>query len=310
MRGAIAAALVLAVATPGAAQTSAECAAFWDLASDLVGQTRSAGPVDRPAIRVGPGGCVASDIRLDGGPRTEFRIARIAWSGTGFDRMLADGLPPTSLKVSAKGIRVIPRTGQPVFDYAFGKQSIRGAVDLEIAASWDATAKALTLETLELDFPAENRIGVSATLEGIDLTDRDSIEASAATAAITEAFTRIETRGLFESYVLMALAPALLTEDEDPEAQVQALKVRANTLVGIAPSALLPQASKDALRRLISVMPNPNGTLAVRMTASPGLGTARGLDLSRNFVPDNFGDLWRLLDGVRLDVSYDHESLE
>ncbi len=281
------------------------CATQWSKINDLLRQADVPGAPFTQVPRQRANGCVVSDIVLPPQNRVEMRARSLAWSGSEMARFTDQGLPPTDLVIELDDLRIIPRIDDPVMDYLFQAQSVPSAIDLRMAARWDAEMGRLHLETVEADFPGDNFIRFEAEISGVDLSTQQSLAMSAGSFSVTRTLTEIRTNGLFEGYLLMAAGAPLLTGDDPPEEQVEALKSKALASIDAMPTGQVPAASKAALKRLVGDMPNPAGTITVAMSADPGLGPARFLGLALNRDLDDLSDIWPLLDGVRLDIRYE-----
>lgn len=298
---------LMAVLLAGGAQAQGfgpGCGTQWAaINSFLVDSGLTKAPVARTP-RQTAGGCAVSDIDLPGPDRLDVRARVLRWSGQGIGRFTDQGLPPTAITLGIEGLRFVPQIDDPVMDYLFRAQSVPGGIDVKLSAKWEAETGRLILETVEADFPGDNFIRHEAEVTGVDLSTRQAMEMSAGSFAITQTRTEIRTNGLFETYILMAIGAPLLTGEAPPEEQVATLKEKALADIAAMPDAIVAPASKDALQRLVGDMPNPAGTITIEMAADPGLGPARFLPLALNRDMEGLTDIWPLLDGVRLDVSY------
>lgn len=251
------------------------------------------------------GGCTARDLEIAMQGNLRIRIDKLAWSGAGFDRFVNEGVPPETLELEITAARVVPTIPDPVMQYILEEQSRLNPIDITLSSAWDATAHRLTLSALRATFRGDNEIFHSAVIESVDLSSQSALQMSAGSFSIVESTMEITSNGLFESYVLPALAAGLLSPDDDPKEQVDALKEKALEEIALFPDAIVPPASRAALRALVSDMPRPSGTLRVHMTASPGLGPARFLRLAQRSGMTDLKAIWPLLNGVELKIVYD-----
>lgn len=116
----------------------------------------------------------------------------------------------------------------------------------------------------------------------------------------------METHGLFEDYLLMALGSALLPPEGDREAAVRGVRADLSERIDDLPSKSVSKNSKAALRAMVAELPNPSGTLALSLRADPGIGPARVAGYAVTGVPELPADLWPLFQGVTLDVVWTH----
>jgi hypothetical protein len=133
---------------------------------------------------------------------------------------------------------------------------------------------------------------------------------SAAGFALTDANLSVTSHGLFESYMLLALGAAVLPYEGDMEAAVTDLKVDAARALADLPGATFAPATKEALIQLIAAMPNPRGRLDVAFRADPGFGPARFARYAVTEDPVSVADIATVLQGVVIDVGWQHEAAE
>jgi hypothetical protein len=189
-----------------------------------------------------------------------------------------DGLPPRTLEIEAAGIAILPQTGDAVLDYVFGVQSLGSPLGLRLSARWDGVQNSVIIDMAEVTFDAENRIAVTARIDGVNLTDRAMMQASADTAGLSELTVRSTFAGWFEEVALMPLAAGLLRADgTPPEGQVEALKLQAVALLDKMPADVLPSPSRDALAAFVQTLPTPRGSAQLQINARPAFGAERAL---------------------------------
>lgn len=293
------------LAQPLAAQ-STNCRAQWAKINDLLVNFGAIDTALPGLVRErANGGCRIDGIDIPADRYLTFATDRIEWSGTDMDRFVTDALPPRSLDLAISGITIRPDFGDKTLSYLNQLQNQGKEIDLSLAVSWDEAAHTLSLDGLSLSFPGDDYVRMSALVEGVDLTSHSAIQMSAGSFGLTRMTAEIRSLRLFQDYILQPFGLALLYNSDDPEARVDELKTFArNTLEGV-PSELLPPASRRALQSLVADMPTLAGTLRLDGVAKPGIGMARFLPLAvqRGRV-DSLTDLWKVLDGVRLDATY------
>lgn len=300
-------AAVLAIcllAQPLVAQ-STNCRAQWAKINDLL---INFGVIDAalPGLvrERADGGCRIDGIDIPADRYLTFATDRIEWSGTDLDRFVTDALPPRSLNLAISGITIRPDIGDKALNYLNQLQNQGKEIDLSLAVTWDEAARTLSLNRLNLSFPGDDYVHVSALVEGVDLNSLSTIQMSAGSFGLTRMTAEIRSVRLFQDYILQPFGFALLYNSDDPETRIEELKTQASDILDGMPSDLLPPASKRALLSLVADMPTPAGTLRLDAAADPGLGMARFLPLAMRRSGIAPTDLWNVLDGVRLDATY------
>jgi hypothetical protein len=299
--------LALVLAAPAGAEGlagQALCAAAWDRISALTGGVgRLAGTarqdgdwcvVEAPLVDME--GQYVPDWHMD---RLRFRGSALAW--------IADGSAvPEGLEVAVEGLRLVVQTGDARMDWLLAAQSRPNRIDATLALAWDPAAKVLRLEDLSVDFPGENRVELTASVAGVDLSSTGAAQMSATSFALTEMDLRVQTHGLFEGYLLMALGSALLPGEGDIDAAVAGLKGDLRAFVGDLPGTSFSRDSKAAMVGFVEELPNPSGDLTMRLTAKPGLGPVRLGGVAIYGVQELLADLGPLFQGVTVDVGWSH----
>lgn len=303
MRRAAATLTGLMLASPAPAQGDRTCAAAWERLTAVMAVPITADPVTSD----GEGWCAVANVGFDSG-RAYTPVAsadQIRWRAEGIGRFLADLTPPTALDVQISGLRRTVATGDPLLDYLMRVQQGPLATDAQLALRWDAASGVLSLAQFALDFPGDNAVSMTAQIADIDLS---SLEAAAtslmSSARLTSLTSEVRSNGLFESAMLMPLGTMLLLGSADPAAEVAALKELAQTEIAALPETVFSTSSRAALLALIDAMPNPAGTLGLRMTSLTGLDATRLMPLVTKSTPLVDDALWAAFDGVTLDVVY------
>jgi len=295
-----------ATAQVTAAQTAELCQASWDrlaAALPLSAETGAAPAED--------GRCSIERVALETGYGLHpagFEASRMLWATEGYDPADPAALP-RALSVEIEGINQLLHTGDPVFDYLLRFQMRASSTQARMDLHWDEAEQRLELERLEIDFPGQNSLSLSATLAGIDLGSVGMAQISAMSSGLARLDLEIETNGLFESLALIPLGNALIDPwGAEPAEQVAQFKAAAAGWLSDLPEANLDGASRTALLDLLDTLPNPAGTLRIRAGAEPPFGPSRfmGAALFGLAAPGGGGE--QLLEGVRL--SFDWQPTE
>lgn len=258
----------MALATPLSAQVSE------DLCRAVFAQATGAIPDAIVEAEIGTDGadCVAQGVRIvHGAGRGEIAADRIAWSGQGLDGFAEEMTPPRALVIEAEGLSTFALAGQPVFDYVRRARQAQRKVTLGFEARWDALTGRLVLDRLEIDFPGNNRLRLSARAEGADLTSLPALLDSVNRIALTEVTFDVTSNGLFEEVALPELAHFVTPTGGDPEASMRAMIGASVAAIEELPDDMLGGPSKAALIAVIESLPTPAGALRLTLTLDPPL---------------------------------------
>lgn len=292
----------LALARPALAQDDGACAAVWDRITAELAVPLTADPVTAEP----DGWCAVASVGFDSG-RTYapvFSAEAIRWRIEGIDRFLADLTPPSALDLQVLGLRQSTATGDALLDYLMRVQQVPQATDARLTLRWDAESRVLSLDDFAVDFPGDNALTVTAKLADIDLSSVEALEASLMSARLTSLSSDLQSNGLFESLILWPLGNELLSGSGDPEADVVALKDLARTEIAAIPDSVLAEAGRTALTALVDQMPNPAGTLGLRLTSAAGFDLTRLMPLVAMGNPPTRQDVWGVFDGVAMDILF------
>jgi hypothetical protein len=282
------------------------CQAVWDRVEDGLSGIF---PLKGTVLSSADGTCEIGDILLDlpGEYTPDWRADRIWLSGQALPWLVGDAATPDRLDLRVEGLHFLISTDMAQLDYLYAAQARAQPIRGEIALAWDKEAKRLTIERLEIDFPGDNLVQLSAEIDQIDLSTQAAMQMSLTGLALKRADLAVRTHGLFEWYVLMPLGPMLLPSEGDMAAAMAELKAEAVTLIQALPAASFPEASKTSLATLTGEMPNPAGTLTVTVDASDGFGPTRFMGYAATGAPGSFEGLAALLDGVTFAIGWTHE---
>ena len=239
------------------------------------------------------------------GERVTINTKAITWTAAGMDRFVTEGLPPTSLDLRIEGISVRPDFGDKALSYLNEVQNRGHAIDLMLVAGWNEESRAFAIEALNLEFPQQDHIRISAELDGIDLSTRGAMQMSAGSAVLRRFSVDVRSERMFQDYFLQPLGMSVLVGSEDPEARVETLKETAKAFVGSVPQDILPNGSKDAFVQLLDGLPELSGRLVLSAAADPGLGAARFLPVAMTGGAASLDQIWAALSGLRIDATYE-----
>ena len=296
-------ALGLALATP--AQAATPCEALWSRLSAALSEVGQVSGTVSPAKIAG---CLVTDLVLDlpGSHVPDLQADSLHLTGA-TDWLAGAATTPDRLALRLTNLRLVVGMDHAQMDYLLAAQARSAPIQVSAALAWTAEARLLELEALEVDFPGENRLDLSARLAGVDLSSAGAMQMSLGSFALTEAVLEVQSHGLFEHYLLMPLGAAFLPEQGDMTAAAEAL--RAEALAGIAalPEAVVPGPSRAALAAVVAELPNPSGRLRILLRAAPGIGPVRLSGPALTGVPGTPEDVVALLQGVTFDIAWTHE---
>lgn len=259
----------LSAAPASAEMTRALCETAAQAASE---QTALPLLLEAPNFTLEDGACVTRDLFAVFG-QIRVLVEEVRLDLVGLPALLDGPVYLDRAEITLSGLRLVPSTGLPEFDYAYMAQArANEAIDAVFLATYQDGR--LSLERLEIDFPGDNRIEARLELTEIDPDPRRAAEARLASLNVA-----IQSNGLFENYALNAVAASLLRGSQDPEADVEAYKGQG---IAALQSLPLPEASTEALTRLIADMPNPTGWLRLSLEPEGGVALA---DLAQPFGP-------------------------
>lgn len=256
--------------------------------------------------------CVLGDIlvRTAANYGPDIRIKRMAISGSGFEAFFADMTPLRTAIVDIDDLQVLPRVGDPVYDYMLEVQQHRNLNDIDISVSWDPATNVLIMDRFEIDLPGENAISATLRVENADLSSLGALEMSLTGMAVTDLNLEVTSHELFENYLAPMLIPALLGSSGDPEQEVEEMKAMALGLLGQVPETILAAASLAAMAELMADIPHPAGTITLEMRANPGIGAVRFGPMFLFRAPETLAEVWPLFEGVTFDIGYERTSVE
>lgn len=254
-------------------------------------------------------GCLFTEVKADlpGQYVPDWHIGSLHLRGGVQD--LVDGRVPERLDLRVSALRLVVQTGDAQMDYLFAAQARANPIQIDLALAWDKSARELLLERLEIDFPGENQVSLTAKVAGVDLSSTGAMQMSATSFAVTEADLTVQSHGLFEWYALMALGPMVLPREGDMEAAADTLRADLAATVADLPASTFPDASRQALQALIEELPNPAGVLSLSLRSDAGVGPARLMGYAMTGVPTSMDAAAPLFDGVKISIGWEPEDV-
>lgn len=293
---ALIAAMLTALALPATAQQSlAVCEESWAkltiaLPIAVSAEIGTEGPL-----------CVAENVEANES-FAQILIDRVTWEGQGLDRFAQDAIPPRSLMLAVEKARSVRLTGDPRTDYVRRAQALNEAVSGRLEMRWDQLTNRLFLDTLNVDFPGENALRMTAQAGGVDLSSMSALRTSLGSAVLSSMTVNVTTFGLFEAYLLERLVLTAVAPDTDPQSALPGLVADLSAQIEDLPESSFSPESKSAMIAFLEDLPSPGGDLRMSLTADPPFGWVR---LVPNWL--NAGGTRNpetLLDGVRIRFEY------
>lgn len=302
-----AALVALALATPLAAEDlpgEALCRSAWDRLTTLAEPMLTLSGEVTPSTMEG---CLFTDVRADlpGQYVPDWHIGALHLREGA--QGLVDGAVPERLALRVIDLRLVVQMGDAQMDYVFAAQARANPIQAELALVWDRAAREVRVEVLDIDFPGDNRVTLTARTTGVDLTSPGAAQMSLTSAALTEADLTVQSHGLFEAYLLSGMVAWLLSDDGDPAARMAALQTEATATALALPEAVFPGDSRASLVALIAELPNPRGRLDLSFRAEPGFGATRFTGYAATGMPASIADAAPLLDGLTIGIGWTHE---
>jgi hypothetical protein len=265
-------------------------------------------PVTLPEVTLQDGWCRidGAQIAPDNDYQPNWTADLIRFRGDGLAAVSA-GKPPATLEVQVRHARLRVKTGEARMDYLMGLQMARSWINMDFAAQYDAKARVLKLDRLNIDFPGNNAFGLTAQVDRIDLNSMGGMQLSVGGAGLTALGITVTSNGLFETYFVMPIGAALLPEVPetiDHAAYIAALVTDIRATVAGLPGTLIDAPSKAALDTLLAEMPHPWGTLTLNATAPAGFGTPRFMGFAMQGVPYTMQDWLPVFNGVAITATY------
>ena len=135
----------------------------------------------------------------------------------------------------------MPDVGDPVFRYVLRHQALRNRADVRLNLDWDAETGTLTLDPLLVTFDDRNMRSATGGGSTGSIWVRGAcwgqVQRPRPCAAMR---CRVATFGMFEAYLLPALAQAILGNTDDPDRAMAEWKAGALAWIGGLPSDLVP----------------------------------------------------------------------
>ena len=247
------------------------------------------------------GGCEFNNVRFEQ-DRLLSTVDKVAWRASGLGAEAPFVSPESgslSLELDIDGYRFQPLIGDAWWDYLYGLQAQRQKVDARLIVEWDLPNGRLSVSEIYLDFPGENSVLASWTVEGLGVAALTGQVAELSALRLLNLSADISNRGYLDS---LAFAPlgALLNDGDDPAERMAELKQMASGIVAILPPSFLPEPSQRSLLALIEDAPFPWGDLSLRLTGDIAVNDLLELGLSG----DPLAAFTRAFGNAQLDIDY------
>jgi hypothetical protein len=296
--------LVVALASPVAGQdmTAKDCAA---LIAKLQG-TLSALSVTFGAGGVDAGRCVMSGVArsADRQSGVGWRADRVLLSGMAFAGPYATSGVLDSLDIDVQGLTILPGFPDPVPPHLVDLQPYLRGIDATIGLNRNDASNSLQLSRLLVTLPLDAKIDVTAQVINADLSDLVAAPIRLAGALVTDADIKITSRGLFGALLTAALGPEPARDASARADAIRDLRAEATSQISQLPGPLFSLGSKSALRTLVADLPDPQGTLRVKLRSDQGIGAASFAGFLLGNPPRSVADLAPVFEGVDVDVAW------
>jgi hypothetical protein len=298
---AVSAIALAATALPSAAIGN-DCAQQWSKVSDFLVEFTDVNKMPPVLSRtMSDGACRVSGIEFPFDRRSRMAIRSITWNGEDLERFTDEGLPPRSLNIAIDDMRRKSDFGFPDVDEAWDEMFAEASADINIVAHWDEETSKLYLDLFSIRLATGDYLTVEAVADNVDFSSKGRMQMSATGWSISTMTVGFETLGAFEQVLEDPFGSDLWGRSQDRTERVATMEAN----VDLLPDALVPQASKTAIKSFFKDTPSPKGPVRIDLTASPGLGPVRFLPffsgLHRQGDKETF---WSMLEGIRIDVSY------
>jgi hypothetical protein len=265
-------------------------------------------PVTLPALTLQDGWCQidGAQIAPDNDYAPNWTADLIRFRGDGLAAVSA-GKPPATLDVQVRHARLLVKTGEARMDYLMGLQMAQNWINMDFAAQYDAKARVLKLDRLNIDFPGNNAFGLTAQVDRVDLNSMGGMQLSVGGAGLTSLGMTVTSHGLFETYFVMPIGAVMLPEVPetiDHAAYIATVIADTRATVADLPDTLIDAPSKAALDKMLAEMPHPWGTLSLMATAPQGFGTPRFMGFAMKGVPYTMQDWLPVFNGVTVTATY------
>jgi hypothetical protein len=296
--------LMAALASPAAAQemTAADC----DALVDKVQGALSSMSVTFGDVAAEGGQCVvqqvASTSGRPGGP--EWRADRVAVQGAGPGGTFAETGLLTSLALDIRGLNIAPDFPDPVPAHLVGVQPYLRGIDATVGLNWDSAERSLSISRLLVDFAGNDKLDLTARVTNVDASNLSGAMIGLASFLVTDADIKITSRGLLTAVVTAAMGPKLAADDAARDEALRAIQAEATTLISRLPGTTFSLGSKSALRSLMGDLPDPVGTLRIKLQSDAGIGPVNVMRYALNGAPATLADIAPLFDGLRVDIAW------
>ena len=191
----------------------------------------------------------------------EIAIDKIEWRATNLDRLLKDSLAPTALEIRVTDTDILQVFGEG------GKQDAP-AMPMQITLSLreNADEHQVILERLEFIGPKDNWVLLKGVFHDVNLSSMATMQVSVGSAKLRDITLTATGNRMLRPYIEPYIG------DTFPERS----RWRSTAMGKVMdwPDNSFPAATKDAVKKLIAVLPAPNGTLDATVDTGAGISLA------------------------------------
>lgn len=223
-----------------------------------------------------PGGCRFTEVGylLEG--MVEYRADQVTLLTPGLLQTFPTQDIFASADLSIRGLRILPRTGNPMSDYLTAQYT--APLNIDLAYDTDPEARTARLKRFSFDAGELGRVTLFASFSNFDNTDIDYSGLADETGVIHELGLALEDNGLLATYVLPMVVSGM-PYDQDPRPTIAAQKIAIAMAIRALPEQLISMVSAESLVRFVTAFPLGHGNWTLHFESETGLPLA-ALDAS------------------------------
>ena len=296
--------LIAALASPAAAQdmSAADC----DVLLAKVQGALASLSVTFGSMATDGGQCVLQGVAYTsdrpGGP--SWQAEQVAIQGAGPEGPFAETGTLNSVSVDIRGLSIAPDFPDPMPAHLVDLLPYLRDLDATVGVNWDSAEKSLAVSRLLVDFADNDKLNLTARAVNFDASTLAGATIGLASFLVTDADIKITSRGVLAAAVTAALGPALAVDDAARDAVLPAIRAEATTWISQLPGATFALGSKSALRSLVADLPDPVGSLRIKLQSDAGIGPVNFMRFALTGAPRTIDDLAPIFDGLKVDVGW------